>query len=531
VPAAGAAASTQAWQPLPEGLNPIYAVAVTDDAQLAACNRANQVFVYDLPRRRLLTRLTDPALLAGAGAGRPGVAHRDLVQSLAFSPDGKLLATGGFREVKLWQRPDPAVRLALPGVAAGRVTSLATSPDGKLLAAGGDEGVIRLYALPDGKPGAELKGHVGDVTSLQFSDDGAHLFSASADKTVRTWRLADAAAVGRLDAPHGVAALLVLRGNAELLTAGGDATIRRWAAPQPPHVVAPGELPGPVTAIATTPDRKRVAVAGADHAVRLIDPASGQVGPPLPAHAAPMRALSFDATGKHLLAASEDGRVVVTAVDDAGRPAVAEISDPGGRLTAAALRPDGKQVATATGEGRVSLWRLDAPAPRVLGQPGEALSAVGAVSPDGKLLATAGTVDGKPAVLVRSAASGELTSKLLGAEGAVAAVAFSPTVPGSSAPLRTGAPASGRSPTARRPRSSPATRRPSRSRRSTATTRASSPAPPTASSTSGRPPPRPRPAATPLRRPAPSRLTRRRSSAWRCWRTTNSPPSAPASRR
>ncbi len=93
------------WQPLPAGMNPIYAVAMSPDGQIAACSRANQIFVYNLANGALLTRLTDPALVESGLYKQHGVAHLDLVQALAFSPDGDLLASGGYREVKLWRRP------------------------------------------------------------------------------------------------------------------------------------------------------------------------------------------------------------------------------------------------------------------------------------------------------------------------------------------------------------------------------------------------------------------------------------------
>ena len=57
------AASTEiAWQPLPPGINPIYAVAITPDGQYAAASRANQIFLYHVPSKRELGRLTDPSL-------------------------------------------------------------------------------------------------------------------------------------------------------------------------------------------------------------------------------------------------------------------------------------------------------------------------------------------------------------------------------------------------------------------------------------------------------------------------------------
>ncbi len=97
------------WQPLPAGLQPIYAVAMMPQGEFAAAARANQVCVYHLPTRSLVTKLTDPSLIKSGLYKQPGVAHRDLVQSLTFSPDGMRLATGSFREVKVWRRAVPAV--------------------------------------------------------------------------------------------------------------------------------------------------------------------------------------------------------------------------------------------------------------------------------------------------------------------------------------------------------------------------------------------------------------------------------------
>src|SRR5205809_6123742 len=139
------------WQPLPEGLNPIYAVALSSDGQFAACARANQIFIYQLPSRQLVTRLTDSQLLKAGLYGKLGVAHRDLVHSLAFSPDGNLLASGGYREVKLWRRPRDVQKFNLHAIARNAVLAVALSPDGKWLATGGDDGLIRFWNPASGK--------------------------------------------------------------------------------------------------------------------------------------------------------------------------------------------------------------------------------------------------------------------------------------------------------------------------------------------------------------------------------------------
>ncbi|MCX6848602.1 MAG: hypothetical protein NTY98_06755, partial [Verrucomicrobia bacterium] len=103
-----------AWEPLPAGLQPIYAIAVAPLGDFAAAARANQISIYHLPTQSLVTKLTDETLLKTGLYKQPGVAHRDLVQSVAFSPDGTRLATGSFREVKLWKRSAPAVPAFAP---------------------------------------------------------------------------------------------------------------------------------------------------------------------------------------------------------------------------------------------------------------------------------------------------------------------------------------------------------------------------------------------------------------------------------
>ena len=80
-----------AWEPVSAALQPVYAVALAPHGDFAAAARANQVSVYHLPTQSLLTKL-------------PVDAHRDLVTALAFSPDGTRLASGSFREVKLWKK-------------------------------------------------------------------------------------------------------------------------------------------------------------------------------------------------------------------------------------------------------------------------------------------------------------------------------------------------------------------------------------------------------------------------------------------
>jgi WD40 repeat protein len=142
---------------------------MTKDGRYAACGRSNQIYLYDLATRQFVAQISDPAEKSGA-------AHRALVQSLSFSPDGTKLASGSFREVKIWKLDmgkadaSAAKLVSTPASAdlikkittAGKVAVLssAMSADGKQVVTGCADGSVRIWDTTTAKQAIELSGSV-----------------------------------------------------------------------------------------------------------------------------------------------------------------------------------------------------------------------------------------------------------------------------------------------------------------------------------------------------------------------------------
>ncbi len=309
-------------------LRPVVALAFSPDGQFLASGSEDasaQVSPMVGPGRPMLLKL-----------------HSGTVYSLAFSPDGKTLATvnnAADPYVWLWDVTGraPKERARLSGHTRA-IYSVAFSPDGKTIASAGFDQTVRLWDSESGEERARLQGHTDAIRGLAFVPGQHTLVSVANDRAARIWRLGvNRCETGLLpsEAPMTVNAASVSADGRTLATADKTGVVGIWK-------LDPGEALTGSTAPRLTSGKLPIAVRGN---------AAGTGGE--------MRAIAVSETGRHIVAAGDDGLLVWDTVGLAAKGAALEPRTllKGRACYALALATDGATLAAATADG-VFLWDL-----------------------------------------------------------------------------------------------------------------------------------------------------------------------------
>ncbi|WP_370943697.1 helix-turn-helix domain-containing protein [Amycolatopsis sp. cg5] len=352
--------------------------------------------------------------------------HTNNVNSAAFSPDGKLLATGAWdKTVRLWDVTNTHHPIELPTLDAhdDNVLAVAFSPDGKTLATASWDKTAKLWDVTDPrriKPIATLTGHTDQVLALAFSRDGKTLVTGSADDTARLWNLADRTSKVLAGHAKDVVAVGISPDGTTLATGSDDKTLRLWSSSGAELKSIPVD-PVLIRALAFSPTGHTLAGGenGGENRIRLwdvTDPAAPTDLAVLGGHKMAVRALTFNADGTRLLSSSEDRTATVWNIADPRQPKAAlTLTGHTDIVAGATFSPDGRTVATTSDDYTVRLW--DIPGPVVTS--GESDICRVTLTPDGRSLITSAR-DGKVRV-VDPAVPREITTLTDHTDGACAA--------------------------------------------------------------------------------------------------------------
>lgn len=170
------------WQAIPESIRTVYSLQVSPDGNFAVVGRGNRVIVVDTETHEVSGRLVDPSLTVGE------VTDVDLIQSVAVSPQADLIATGGFRTVRLWRRSSQEVAgNEMPF--ANAVGLLAVHPVQDLGALVNAIGDIEIWSLREQQLKSTLKGNTERVVDMVWSEVADSLLSVDEMGRVTNWDL------------------------------------------------------------------------------------------------------------------------------------------------------------------------------------------------------------------------------------------------------------------------------------------------------------------------------------------------------
>ncbi len=235
------------------------------------------------------------------------------VLAIAFNPDGTLLATGDVNhEIHLWQVSDGKQLLTLR-INEGWVWSVAFSPDGRWLASSANR-AVHLWDVQTGEQVRVFQGYSDRVFSVAFSPDGTLLATGSEDHLVRIWNVRTGELLhtlkGHTNEVRSVAFSPAVRHHAAapilLASASYDGTVRLWDAVVGNCI---GLLRGHndwVWSVAFSPDGSTLASSSSDRTVKLWEVATGNCRHTLHGHTRPVRTLTFCPDGRTLASGSDD---------------------------------------------------------------------------------------------------------------------------------------------------------------------------------------------------------------------------------
>jgi WD40 repeat protein len=340
--------------------------------------------------------------------------HNHWVNSVSFSPDGKMIATASDdNTIKLWNVHGQLLS-TFTGHGA-RVTRVVFSPDGKTIASASADETVKLWNTA-GKELQTLTGHENAVWGVNFSPDGKTIVTASDDQTIKLWSTDGKLHKTLAGHKDWVRSVSFSPDGKTIASASRDKTIKVWSQDGQLLHTFTGHKDW-VDSISFSPDGKTIASASRDKTIKVWSQ-DGQLLHTFTGHDDWVRSVSFSPNGKTIVTSSADRTFKLWSQDGQLLHTSTGHKD---WVNSASFSPDGKIIASASHDKTVKLWSLDGQLFRTLSGHSDWVHQV-VFSPDGKTIASASA----DKTVKLWSLNGQLLRTIQGHHDQVNSVSFSP---------------------------------------------------------------------------------------------------------
>jgi WD40 repeat protein len=287
--------------------------------------------------------------------------HKYPVYSVSFSPDGKTLASGSVAHtIKLWDVATRKEITTLKGhtdTDSDNVLSVSFSPDGKTLAYSGIANTIKLWDIATGKEITTLKGHSDQVDSVSFSPDGKTLAYSGIANTIKLWDITTSKEITTLKGHNDTVSSVSFSPDGKTLASGGhDSTIKLWNVSTGKEITTLKGHSDRVRSVSFSPDGKTLASGSDDKTTKLWNVSTGKEIITLKGHNEIVMSVRFSPDGKTLASGCFDTTIKLWDITTSK-----EISTLIGRnswVGRFSFSPDNKKIAFTTDGRRIQLWDI-----------------------------------------------------------------------------------------------------------------------------------------------------------------------------
>jgi WD40 repeat protein len=281
--------------------------------------------------------------------------HRDIVNSTAFSPDGRCIISGSDDgTVKVWDSVSGQCIHSL-NEHNSSVTSVAFSPDGKHIVSGSHDHTVKLWDSQSGHCIHSLSEHSSRVTSVAFSPDGKHIVSGSRDSTVKLWNSQSGQCLRTLDKHAGGINSVALSPDGKHIVSGAnDGTIKLWNSQSGQCLYSVDVSERGVTTLTFSPNGNQIASGDSGSTIRILDSQSGECMYALIGHKNLVKNVAFSPDGKYIVSTAYDR--VIKIWDSQSGQSLKSLSSHRNLPMCAAFSPDGNYIVSGGYRNSIEIW-------------------------------------------------------------------------------------------------------------------------------------------------------------------------------